>query len=189
MVELTKVKINLNEKSIELEGPEEFVQKNLDSFKELFSESSKDKNSYTEKLKSKEVVVNPINKLNSNKDKKIRKEFSPKPISFDINENDKKLSLKKFINEIKPQGNPEIVTCISYYLEKYLNLEEFEEGQIYFAYRALSLKEPQNFHQMFLDIKSKKFYLDIGSSLTNWKLAPLGRNFILDKLKANDKSE
>lgn len=163
---VTKVKINLEEGLIELEGSEEFVQKNLDEFKVL------------EEARTKISQQLPImkQKIKPKRKQKKRKDF-PKTISFDVGEKDGNPDIKKFLEK---KGDPvvhfDLISCIAYYIDKYVpELTEFEEGHALYAYKHLRKNLPLNFHQAFLDTKNQRMWIENGSSDKKWKISYDGK--------------
>ena len=183
-----KIKINLSEKSIEVEGTEDFINKKLQMFKDLIRDEQTIKKEISFQRQSNSGRNIPQKKLIVHKERtnvnKSIKEILPrlKPESFNIEKGENKPSFDEFFNKVSPKDQYENILVVSYYLEKYLHQEEFDENQVYFVYRLKSLKEPKRFHQTFIDAKNKKFYFETGSAPTKWKLAPIGRNYIIDRL-------
>jgi hypothetical protein len=112
-----KVRLDLREGIIELEGSEEFVKKYLDEFKPLLNKtpnitSQTPQSQYTQKnlpLKKKENFKSP------------NKGFPkiPEPIQFDGRGDEKeKPSLVEFITQKNPQSNREIIVCVAFYLKR-----------------------------------------------------------------------
>ena len=138
----TRAKINLNEGLFEFVGTEEFVQKNLDLFKERVFQQGKNVETKTLERPTKFLPAQvKQNKQNEN----VLQKRTPLPsiIQFDVGKNENKPSLEEFFQE---KGNPQvhfdIISCIAYYIKKYTDLKEFEEGHALYAYKHLRKKLP-----------------------------------------------
>lgn len=176
---LTKAKINLNEGTIELEGSEEFVQKNLDGFKDFIS---KPLNAPAKGVKSiTDVTIQSKN--NVTKQSKSSSVVNVTPEEFDIRGNDTIPSFKKFLEEKKPSDSaPEMIAVTGFYLKHYLKKEEFSEGNIMYAYVAAGVKRPMKVHQAFIDTKNNKHWILQGSDKDKWILNQLGEDYVLHEL-------
>jgi len=177
----TKAKINLREGLIELEGSEKFVQENLDLFKDGILNLEKPKK--IQEIKSKK-------EQKQKGDKRGKKEVLPQTISFEVGKKENAPSLIEFFKE---KGDPvmhyDVIVCIAYYIEKYSELKEFEEGHVLYAYKYLKKRLPKNFHQAFIDSKNQKMWIENGSSEKKWKLAYDGELHVENELppKKNEK--
>lgn len=169
---LTKAKINLKEGIIELEGSEEFVQKNLDGFKDyiskpmddLLNENAKTLNGSTRQSKS---TVRPT-------------VDTVVPDEFDIRGNDTIPSFRKFVDEKKPDGSaPDMIAVTGFYFKQYLKKEEFSEGNVMYAYGIAGAKRPRKVHQAFHDTKTRKQWIRQGSTPDKWVLTHIGEDHIL----------
>ncbi|GAJ17399.1 unnamed protein product, partial [marine sediment metagenome] len=147
---------------IELEGSEDFVQRNLNEFKEKITNFQKP-DKFPERVQEK--TTPPLSNKPTKKTIKT-KAFSknPEPIAFNTQEDssNEKPSLKNFISQKKPQTNKEILVCIAFYLKKYLKLTKFKEGHISHAYLDLKKTRPSAFHQFFLDTKNSTTWITPG---------------------------
>lgn len=97
---------------------------------------------------------------------------------FNINGDSSLKSLKAYMDEKNPQSNAEKVVTIASYLSDCLGQKEFSEGQVMFAFNRLGLKRPEAFHQIFLDIKSKRNLLSQGTDDLKWSLTIKGEDFV-----------
>ncbi|MDD5473841.1 MAG: hypothetical protein PHU34_06795 [Candidatus Methanoperedens sp.] len=182
---LTKAKINLNEGTIELEGAEGFVQKNLDVFKDFISQPIK--------TSSKEVEANDaeIKQSNDFKTKQSNngiKKYKPSrldnvsPEEFDIS-CDGVIPFKDFFNDKKPSRTaPEMIAVTGFYLKHYLKKEEFSEGNVMYAYVAVGVKRPVRVHKAFQDTKDRLHWVTKGSSVGKWILSQIGEDYVLHDL-------
>jgi hypothetical protein len=137
---LTKVKINLNEGAIELEGSEEFVQKNLDGFKDFIS---KPLNAPNKEIK---LTVDETKKSNNGiiKQSKYSVVDTVPPEEFDIRGNDTEPSFRDFLNDKKLSNSfSKLVVATGFYLKCYLNKEEFSEGNVMYASPIAEVRRPK----------------------------------------------
>jgi len=132
------------------------------------------------------IAIKP--KIKETKRKKIRSSSkSPKKIEieeYDLKKDEKRKSLKEFFEEKKPKDkHPEKIMVIGYYITKMLKKSEFTEGNIDFAILALKLgKRAPNLHQVMLDMKSKRQFLETGTKTNSWTLSRIGELFVEDHL-------
>lgn len=181
MSENFKVKIDLRNGFIELEGSEEFVQRNLDFFK-------KEMDGMIQKDDFKKEIIDPKRPIHKKKFQKKKKSFSLSPLRFGVEETSERPSLKGFFEEKgDPKSNPDIISIIAYYIEKYSDLEEFEEGHAFYAYKHLRKPLPKHFRQAFLDTKNKKLWIENGQSEHTWKISYEGELHVENELKENEK--
>lgn len=189
MTENTKVRINLNEGIIELEGSEEFVSKYLDEYKnKIFKESSHfDKPSEDMINQRKSNLINK-ERIKTDQTDGNRKKF-PKKVeieAFDTKGNQSKgiPTLQSFVEEKKPTVSSfDRITVFGYYITNILKQDEFSEGNIEFAYKVLGLSgRPKHLHQAFLDTKCRKGWVEQGNTANHWTISRLGVIEIEDKM-------
>lgn len=176
---LTKAKINLNDGAIELEGSEEFVQKNLDSFKDFIS---KPVNEPTKEMK---LTVGETKKSNNGviKQSKYSVVDTVPPEEFDIRGNDTVPSFRDFLNDKKLSNSfSKLIIVTGFYLKHYLNKEEFSEGNVMYASPIAELKRPKKIHHSFSDLKTKTQWIKQGNSKDKWILTHIGEDYVLHKL-------
>ena len=184
MNEITKAKLSLNGSFIELEGSEDFVQKNLNEFKEKIFRGSVALPSPT-----------PVNSNTKPPQKKApAKVFvkNPEPVPFNAKEDASKSkpSLRKFIKDKNPQSNKEMLASIALYLKKYIGLQEFNEGHVSYAYLDLKIKRPAAFHQLFIDTKNQYRWIIPGDNGPDtWKLYQIGEDFVEGDLPRRQENE
>lgn len=184
----TKAKINLHEGIIELEGSEEFVQKNLDEFKNLIDSESKTIHRDKEKQKSPNEIKEKLNKKKIHKG--VKKGINISPIPLDLKSNGK--TLKDFFKEKFPKGgqnNQEIVTLFIYYLNKILSISDVVPGHVVSCYNEVSIKKPLNIPQLFRDIASLKGWVESSKIPGSVKITISGENLIQHDLPREIKSD
>ncbi len=182
---LTKAKVNLNGGTIELEGSEEFVQKNLDGFRDFIFQpiktSSKVETNGVEIKQSSDIETKQSNNGVKKQNKSSRLE-NVSPEDFEIS-CDGVIPFKDFFNDKKPSRTaPEMIAVTGFYLKHYLKKEEFSEGNVMYAYLAVELKRPVRVHKAFQDTKDRRHWITRGSSVGKWILSPIGEDYVLRDL-------
>ncbi len=176
---LTKAKINLNDGTIELEGSEEFVQKNLDSFKDHISK----------KISTPPKEVKLTNDITKKSDNGITKQSKSSvvdnvpPEEFEIRGNVTVPSFRNFLDDKKPSNSaPDMISITGFYFKQHLNKEEFSEGNVMYVYGIAGLKRPKKVHQVFLNTKSRNQWIKQGSASDKWILTHIGEDYVLHDL-------
>lgn len=181
----TKAKIDLVNNVVELEGSEQFVTKYLDEFRQLlrdrpiaYAPNEHSPPSQSGKKKTKKEKTIPAKKTKGPKKVEIEE--------FDI-EGDTASSipsLREFYKEKKPgTSNHKRIVVFAYYINHILKKQEFSEGQIEYAYKALGISgRPSYLHQAMIDLKNKKAWLENGSGSDKWAIKRLGELFVEERL-------
>lgn len=190
---ITRVKMNLSEGSIELEGTEAFVTRYLDEFKVLIGDG-RVKQVEPAKAANKRVTASKrttASKRIENPDKPERKpkKGAPKVTAerFDVHGGGNDVpSLKAFFEEKKPgRANGDQIAVIGYYITELLANETFSEGQIEYAYKMLKLNRPGHLHQVMINNKNEKdYYEQTDENGANWSLTRTGEIYVSDQLPA-----
>jgi len=189
---ITRVKMNLSEGTIELEGTEAFVTRYLDEFKVLIG-TGHVKQAVPEKTIAKRITASKPAKAskrieNPDKAERKSKKGAPKvtPERFDVHGGDKVPSLKDFIEEKKPgRANGDRIAVIGFYITELLGNKYFSEGQIEYAYKMLKLDRPGHLHQIMINNKSEKdYYEQTDGDGANWSLTRTGEIYVSDNLPA-----
>ena len=182
MLSNTRIKVNMNEGTVELEGTESFVEKHWEEIKSFMNEPTK-LNSVTNVKRGK---LSKKKSSSSGKDHKPRS-FTPIPINLKGGKNAP--SLKKFFETKKPIGNQNIITVFAYYLNKYCNIPDMEIGHAISCYNEIGLRKPTNTYAVGNNVRTRKGYLDNGDTPYSFKITIQGANFIEydlpPKLKSN----
>ncbi len=195
---ITRVKMNLSEGSIELEGTEAFVIRYLDEFKVLMGDG-RVKVAEPENVSTKRATVSkratkskqgatPNLTENSDKPEKKSKKGAPKVTAerFDIHGGGEVPPLKMFFEEKKPgRANGDQIAVIGYYITELLGNKTFSEGQIEYAYKMLKLSRPGHLHQVMINNKNDKdYYEQTDENGANWSLTRTGEIYVSDQLPA-----
>jgi hypothetical protein len=181
-----KAKIIIGTASIEAEGSEEFVEKNLTWFKDHVKLAPSAtlqppgsaypqpvrKPSFQEAQSSATASVKP------KKSKSIQAE------RFDIHKGNGHQGLEEFISEKRPgeaAGNRIVV--IAYFITEILKLPVFTEGHIEYAYKTLNLKKrPAHLRQIIINLKNDKDWFELDEETDGWRLTRNGEIFVSEKL-------
>ena len=178
-----RAKISINEGLIELEGSEEFVEKYLIEFKNKLSFPShmptlNNHQPSAQVVQQKKDSANKVSAVRPAKSKGKNIE----PEEFEINNNSDD-SLAKFMESKNPGENAwNRIVVVGYYITHKLQKANFTEGNVEFAYKALSLnKRPLHLRQAFIDMKNKKKWLEELSD-GGWTLSRLGEIYVEDQM-------
>jgi hypothetical protein len=186
-----KVKINLKEGFLELEGSEEFVSKYLELFEDkllnYYIEDEDEQNDTVEDTKSNK------NKKGGKKEnpplrrkRSIPKKIDVEEFSFEGDQNKNIPSLKDFLKDknVDDESASKFIITVGYYITNVLNLNEFSEGNIDYAYKALgSTNRPAHLHQIIINQKNNKNWFEEGTDGNKWKLSRLGEIYVESSLK------
>jgi hypothetical protein len=185
MSAITKAKVNLKEGTIELEGSEAFVSKQLEVFEKQYQELKKT----VATSDTNENTVTDAEKTEP--DAKIIKKKTPKvsqpvtPISIDLKAKDNKPSLWDFYQLKKPQSQSERLVVFVYYLKEYLKIEKVEAGHVISCFREVGERIP-DVPQMFYDISRNQRWLNLEEGRRFAQLNVAGENFVNHDLPSKD---
>lgn len=182
-----KVRINLKEGILELEGSEEFVSKYLELYKEKLLTTPLNNNITEKKEKSEKPKTNKKKKeVDPTKKKTSPKKIEIEKFSFEGDSKKTIPSLKDFLNEKKvdDKSAPKFIVTVGYYITTILELDEFSEGNIEYAYKALGFtNRPAHLHQIIINQKNSKNWFEEGSSGNRWKISRIGEIYVEGSLK------
>jgi len=182
-----KIKVNLKEGTVELEGSEEFVK----NYWEKISTSIKNmpviyETELLPPINPRDTNNNHNKSKKSKKAKQNRKKVDTSLIPLDLKQNNNKPSILKLFEEKKPKSNQEIVTLIAYYLKKYLNIPAMKYGHALFCYNEIRKPKPLNIAQLFRDTVFLKKWLETGEETYTVVLSVAGENLIEHDLPKKD---
>lgn len=188
MTSNTRAKITIGNNSVELEGSEEFVTRQLDTFRGLLEKSDtpqqavhQDGNNGTT-LKQVSRVVKPDTKPEGKSKKKSK---FVEAEHFDIDKKDTMPALEEFFHEKISDNNTtrEKLLVIAYYVQCIRNLPSFSEGNIDYGYKVLDVRDrPVRIYQMIIDSKNDKGWYEKADDGKNWKLTQAGQLYVDRKL-------
>lgn len=199
---VTKVKLEINGNSFEIEGSEQFVAEHLEEFKQLMAQSPAKANEpkvapkgspkpkkAAKPMKAPKVVGNDETAKKSPRSKAKSKKVSAE--RFDIHGDTDKQSLKEFFASKNPgAANGPAIAVIGYYITEILGQDSFSEGQVEYAYKMLGLKRPNHLRQIMINNKNDKDWyepLEGEGKESSWQLTRSGELFVSDNLPAGDK--
>ena len=187
-----KFKINVKEGSVELEGNEQFVNKHLEKFEEIFKFAIQEAVKFNlegdiPRLNDKsEIGLSPQivsrNTVPTNRSGQIRKHIqkSPNlivPLPVDLKSNDEKIGLREFYKEKKPSNHYEKVVVFVYYLMKFNLRKEVKFGEILSSYEEVNEKKPSIVDIVKNSIRYKG-WLEPGPEKFSTRLTISGENFV-----------
>jgi hypothetical protein len=192
-----KFKIDVKQGVVELEGSENFVDKHLDKFEEIFKSAIKqtmaqgiihsltDDNVLTlqqqnseKKLDiSKHELVKANNNNNNNNKHATKQSPSLPPIPVDLKANVNKVGLREFYAEKKPANHYEKTVVFVYYLTKINKETEVKYGEILSCYEEVDEKKPSITDIIKNSIRYKG-WLEQGSGKFITRLTISGENFV-----------
>jgi len=175
MVEEAKAKINMKNGIIEVEGSEDFIIKLL--------------NKYGMDFKKEPVIGKPsMKKHQPEPSKSIKQEqiinthINQEPIPLNLQGDNNIRSLSDIYAEKSPQTHQEAVTFFTYYVTKYLGIQNVRAGHIVACYNEVNAKKPLDIERLFQEIKIFTGWLDIGSLPKTTKMTISGENFVENDL-------
>jgi hypothetical protein len=190
MSSITKAKVNLKERTIELEGSEPFVSKYLEIFQQQLMTNapapdndptinqidtlSQEKNgsSTSEKAPTKKRVI------------KIPQSVAPTPI--DLTAKDGNPSLKDFIKEKNPRNDMERIAVFAYFLKYYGKISDMKVGHVVSCFQEINQPVPTNIPQAFKNNQHRKGWLDTGVGAESAQITIKGENFVKFELPKKD---
>jgi len=178
-----KVKINLNDGTIELEGSESFVEKHWNEIKSLIEKQPQGT------LKKANSGKKNIKKRNASGKKEFAPKYDLKLIPLNLKGNNTNPSLTKFFADKSPTSQQQIVTCFAYYLKIYLKIDEMKPGHALFCYNEVNEKKPLEIVQLFRDTASRKGWLQSGVSSGSTTMTIGGENLVKHDLPNKSKSK
>ena len=179
----TRIKVNMNEGTVELEGTEFFVEKHWEEIKSFMNEPTK----------LKPIADRKRGKLSKKKLSSSGKDRKPRlstPIPINLKGGKNTPSLKKFFETKKPIGNQNIITVFAYYLNKYCNIPHMEIGHAISCYNEIGfLRKPTNIYAVGVNVRTRKGYLDNGDTPHSFKITIQGENLIEHDLPPKPKAK
>ncbi len=187
-----KFKINVKEGSVELEGNEQFENKHLEKFEEIFKFAIQEAVKFNPEgdiprlddkteigFSSQIVSENTVPTSRSGQGRRhIQK--SPNlivPLPVDLKSNDEKIGLREFYKEKKPSNHYEKVVVFVYYLMKFNLRKEVKFGEILSSYEEVNEKKPSIVDIVKNSIRYKG-WLEPGPEKFSTRLTISGENFV-----------
>lgn len=181
---MTRVKINLNEGTLEVEGEESFVQAVYNDFKEQLAKGSNRQSStpspekHTTQAQHTPQIDSSPKSTSTTKAKQSSAKSMPSIVkSLDLSSRNGNKSLRDFHAEKSPSNAMENNALFVYHLKNNLELDQIGIDHIYTCYKEVSVKPPTALRQSLIDTANRKGWVDT-SSLDNITLSLRGENFI-----------
>lgn len=197
-----KFKINVKEGVVELEGKENFVDKHLDKFEELFKSAIRETmaQGIEYNLASNEASALPqrnieksfdisrpeLSKAHNNNKHTTKQSLPPVPVDLKAKEN--KIGLREFYAEKKPINHYEKTAVFVYYITKVNKQAEIKYGEILSCYEEVGEKKPSITDIIKNSIRYKG-WLEWGSDKFTTRLTISGENFVKFDLPQQKKSQ
>jgi hypothetical protein len=200
-----KFKINVKEGIVELEGKEDFVDKHLDKFEEIFKSAMRETmsqgieyNLATDDAsalpqqdieKSFDISRPELSKTHNNNKHATKQSLPPIPVDLKANEN--KIGLREFYAEKKPLNHYEKTAVFVYYITKVNKQAEIKYGEILSCYEEVGEKKPSITDIIKNSIRYKG-WLEWGYDKFTTRLTISGENFVkfdLPKQKRSQQTE
>jgi hypothetical protein len=193
----TKFKIDVKQGVVELEGSENFVDKHLDKFEEIFKSAIKQtmaqgiihsltddnvpalqqQQNSEKKLGISKLELVKANNNNNNNRHATKQSPSLPPIPVDLKANVNKVGLREFYAEKKPANHYEKTVVFVYYLTKINKETEVKYGEILSCYEEVDEKKPSITDIIKNSIRYKG-WLEQGSGKFITRLTISGENFV-----------
>jgi hypothetical protein len=197
-----KFKINVKEGVVELEGKENFVDKHLDKFEELFKSAIREimAQGVEYNLASNEASALPqrnieksfdisrpeLSKAHNNNKHTTKQSLPPVPVDLKAKEN--KIGLREFYAEKKPINHYEKTAVFVYYITKVNKQAEIKYGEILSCYEEVGEKKPSITDIIKNSIRYKG-WLEWGSDKFTTRLTISGENFVKFDLPQQKRSQ
>ena len=170
----TKLRIDLSQRTLEVEGSEVFVREIYSDFKDRISAISQVTPKKTnEKQEAKTEAPTPP----KGKRRQLKKETLSIVKDLNLAGQGDKPSLKDFYSNYTPSNNLERNLIFVYYLQNIAKVTAIITNHVFTCYRHVGVKIPGAFKQSLWDTASQKGWIDT-SSLEDIKLATQGINYI-----------
>ena len=187
-----KFRINVKEGSVELEGNEQFVDKHLEKFEEIFKFAIQEAVKYkfettVTQLENTAPISLPPETVTHNNDANKRIPHIHKhpskssiiipPAPVDLKAKEDKMGLREFVMEKRPANHYEKVAVFVYYLMKFNHKEEAKFGEILSCYEEVGEKKPSIIDIVKNSIRYKG-WLEVGKERFSTRITISGENFV-----------
>ena len=174
---MTKLRIDLFNSTVEVDGEESFVRLVYDDFKgQLAGAGQKVAINIQKPTEGHSPLTEAVSLAKKPIDKRPKASFSIIK-DLDLSSNNDKPSLREFYASRSPRSALECNAVFVYYLQQIANVKPIAIDHIYSCYKALNLKYPNALKQSIADTSSRKGWLDT-SSFEDIKLATPGENYV-----------
>lgn len=184
---MPKLKIDLKEGLIEVDGDEKFVRDVYEDFKNIVTAELKTGEETPKKPAAKKRLerkpAKTTEKPKPRKPRRKKKETFSIAKDLDLSSKTGKKSLRDFYSEKGPANNMENNTVFIYYLEKTAKVEAINIDHVYTCYKNVKVVVPTALKQSLVDTSRRKGWIDT-SSTEDMKITTPGENFIEFELPA-----
>lgn len=170
----TKLRIDISQGFLEVEGSEAFVREIYGDFKDKISELAQVTQKKTKAPQVSEPEEPPTRK---SKARTQRRETLTIVKDLNLAAQDDKPSLKDFYSRYSVSNNFERNLIFVYYLQNFAKVTSITNNHVFTCYRNVNVRIPGAFNQSLWDTGSKKGWIDTGS-LDDIKLTTHGINYI-----------
>jgi hypothetical protein len=195
-----KFKIDVKEGIVELEGKENFVDKHLDKFEEIFKSAIKETMAQGFEYNTTDVSALPqqdieksfnmsrseLTKIHNNTKHTTKQSISLIPV--DLKANEKKIALREFYSDKRPVNHYEKTAVFVYYITKLNKQIEVKYGEILSCYEEVDEKKPSITDIIKNSIRYKG-WLEWGSDKFTTRLTISGENFVKFDLPKQNRSQ
>jgi len=162
-----KLKIDLTQGILEVEGSEKLVIEIYNDFKQNLSLKLQVRDSHAPSLS--------VNGKKENTKDQSKEQIKPKHKSsstiktpslvkdLDLLGKGKASSLKDFVNSYSPKSGMEWNLLFVYYLQKILEISAISINHVYTCYKHVNTKSPNNIYQSLIDTARRKGYINTDS--------------------------
>ena len=173
----TRLKIDLNQGTLEVEGAEAFVKAIYDEFKSgILAKAAKE--GTDPRNRPPKLPHPPLVKGEKGASKQRRKAASYSIIKdLDLSAKKNKQSLRDFFKLKLPSSNMEKNIVFIYYLQKIASVGGITPNHVYSCYKDVNIKIPQALEQSLIDTAHHKGWIDT-SDMGDLKVAIPGENFV-----------
>jgi hypothetical protein len=177
-----KLRIDLLQGIVEVEGTEELVVRVYDDFKEHLSQTGVQRKPAAKVNMPAAQTNQSDGKDSKRKPRGTRKEAHSVVGDLDLSNKGGKQSLKEFHAEHTAKSNMDCNLLFVYYLKNVAKLGSISTAHVYTCYKQLQMRVPNALEQSLIDTKRKKSWLET-SDLTNITLTTLGENHVEHDMK------
>jgi hypothetical protein len=167
-----KAKLNSDIGIIEIEGTEDFV-------KNVLPDLIKHIKAHDTELPQSSINIKPVKeKTQKTKPSSKMTSLTPKLMS-DLIPKDRINDFRTFFEEKSPSNHQESYTVIAYWMKYNLDVKDVSIDEVWTAHKILARRGPDNWLQVFRDVKSKKGYLDsVSSQEGRYYITPMGETLV-----------
>ena len=171
---MVKLKIDLFNGTVDVEGGEQFVKSIYEEFKEKIGKT------YVPTQGKKNEGEGPT-KILAQSQATVSKGEKPKKTtrsdSFEIVNSIDGSKLKQFFSEKKPKSKYECNAVFVYFLQKTANLTPINMNHIYTCYKLVNLKVPKALRQSLADTSFHKEFINT-KNMEDIKITIIGENMV-----------